>query len=113
MQNNLINQSKQLAGAAGAVVAFMPEETGEYVVVVGDGEVFDRGGGNITVSQDGIAFTDLSAITAATRKTITAVGGHGIYCTLGGGASGADTKIGIYQIGSYPRLVSSSSSSSG
>ena len=105
--------SKELQGSAGTAVGFMPEDTGDYVIVVGENGEFANGGGNVTVSQDGIAFDGLNNVTAATRKTVTCVGGRGILFTLGGGASGASIKCGVHKIGSRPRVISSSSSSSG
>lgn len=50
-------------------ISWVPELTGVYHIVVGAGSpVWSTGA--VTVSQDGLALTDLSALTAATRKLV-------------------------------------------
>lgn len=109
----MIEESKLLTGAR-KQVSWIPRETADYVLVIGENpDELDFGtNGTVAISQDGINFTDLDDVQAATRKVATVVGGRKIHARLTCDGGSPMIKVGIYQIGTKPSELPSSSSSS-
>lgn len=71
----------------GTDTTWVPELPGTYVLLIGTTDGANFGGGSISVSQDGIAYTGLTSVSSALRTEITCRGGQAVSFTLSAATS--------------------------
>lgn len=71
---------------------------GDYHIVIGAGASDDFDSESVEVKQQNVAFTDLDAVTAATRKIVNLVGGADVTFTASGGGGSPTITIEINKV---------------